>query len=253
MGLNKIIKEFEKGNVCVVGLRGCGKDMLFANVIARRKQPYISNTDYHCDNSPYIKLKFDKLNIKNNYKNFIADDIVPYDYPYPQNCDIYIADCGVYLPSQYCNNLNNLFPEFPSFYALSRHIANNNVHFNVQNLNRVWDKLREQSDTYIMANYCKVLKCRLPLLSRLFNGLVIQKVTCYEKYQSAVDRVEPYRAVKIPMFASKEMKAQLQRTDEEARRRYREVYGKVKSRLLIYKNKSKYDTRLFKGVLTGEN
>ena len=69
MRIKKIIKEFEKGNVCVVGLRGCGKDMLFANVIARRKQAYISNTNYHCDKSPYIKLDFDKLNVKNNYRS----------------------------------------------------------------------------------------------------------------------------------------------------------------------------------------
>ena len=57
MNMRKIVKLFEQGNVCVVGLRGCGKDMLFANVIARRRQPYVSNTDYHCKKSPFIKLK----------------------------------------------------------------------------------------------------------------------------------------------------------------------------------------------------
>lgn len=250
MGLRKIIKEFESGNVCVVGLRGTGKDMLFANVVARRKQPYVSNTDYHCKNSSFIKLRFDKLNVKNNYKNFVSDDIVPYDYPYPQSADIYIADCGVYLPSQYCNELNKLYPEFSSFYALSRHIANNNVHFNVQNLNRVWDKLREQSDSYIMCNKCKVFKGRLPIIGRLFKGLVFQTVTIYDKYQSCVDRVEPFKPAKNKLLASKEMKAQVERGNEEALRRYKETYGKVKRKLLIYRNKSEYDTRLFKGVLS---
>lgn len=253
MGLRKIIKEFEMGNVCVVGLRGCGKDMLFANVIARRKQPYVSNTNYHCKKSPFLKLKFEKLNVKNNYKNFISDDIVPYDYPYLENCDIYIADCGVYLPSQYCNELNKLYPEFPTFYALSRHIAENNVHFNVQNLNRVWDKLREQSDTYILCNSCKVFKGRMPIIGRLFRGLVFQTVTIYEKYQSCVDRVEPFKPTSIPLFADKQTKANLRQVNEERKARYRESYGNVKRRLLIYRNKSKYDTRLFKGVLSGEN
>ena len=252
MGLSKIIKEFEKGTVCVVGLRGCGKDMLFANVIARRKQPYVSNSDYHCDKSPFIKLKFDRLNVKNNYKNFISDDIVPYDYPYGEGFDIYISDCGIFLPSQYCNELNKLYPEFPTFYALSRHIANNNVHFNVQNLNRVWDKLREQSDTYIMCNSCHVFKGRIPIIGRLFKGLVFQVVTVYEKYQSCVDRVEPYKPISIPIMASKQTKASLKQVNEERRGRYRETYGKVKRRLLIYRNKSKYDTRLFKGVLSRE-
>lgn len=252
LGLKKIIRKFEEGNVCVVGLRGTGKDMLFANVIARRKQPYISNTDYHIKDLSYLKLRFDKLNVKNNYKNFIADDIVPYDYPYPENIDIYIPDCGVYLPSQYCNELNKQFPEFPTFYALSRHVANCNVHFNVQNLNRVWDKLREQSDIYIKCESCKCLKGKLPIIGRLFKGLVFQTVTLYEKYQSCVDRVEPFKAVSIPLFANKQTKANLKQVNEEAKRRYTEQYGKVKRVRLIYRNKSKYDTRLFKGVLQGD-
>lgn len=241
IGLRKVIKHFESGNVCVVGLRGCGKDMLFANVVARRKAPYVSNTNYNCAKAPYLKLKFDNLDIQNNYKNFISGEVVPYDYPYPECADIYIADCGIYLPSQYCNQLNNQYPQFPCFYALSRHIANCNVHFNVQNLNRVWDKLREQSDIYIRTVSCKVI-----------GKYVIQRVIEYDKYQSCVDRVEPYVPAKLPLMASKEVKAQLQRSNEEAKRRYAEQYGTVKSRLLIYKNKSKYDTRLFKGVLRCE-
>lgn len=247
MGLRRIIKDFNQGNVCVVGLRGTGKDMLFSNVVARRKMPYISNTDYCCKKSPYIPLRFDKLNVKNNYKNFISGDIVPYDYPYPEKCDIYIGDCGIYLPSQYCNELNKLYPEFPTFYALSRHIGQCNVHFNVQNLNRVWDKLREQSDIYYMTNSCKVLK--FPFLK----GFVIQVVTRYDKYQSCVDRVQPFKPVRIPLFAKAELKASLRQVNEEAKRRYVENYGSVKRRILIYRNKSKYDTRLFKGVLKGEN
>lgn len=242
MGLRQIIKLFEQGDVCVVGLRGCGKDMLFANVIARRKQVYISNTNYHCNDSPFLKLRFDNLNIKNNYQNFISDDIIPYDYPYPDNADIYIADCGIYLPSQYCNELNKKFPEFPAFYALSRQIGQCNVHINVQNLNRVWDKLREQSDTYIRTTSCRVL----------FGKFVIQHVVVYDKYQSCVDRVEPFKPTSIPLMCSKQTKAALLQSNDEAKRRYNEVYGSVKGYTLIYKNLSKYDTRLFKGVLNGE-
>lgn len=242
MGLNKIIKYFESGNVCVVGLRGCGKDMLFANVVDRRSSPYVSNTNYNCDCSPYIPLKFNLLDCKNDYKNFIAGDIIPYDYPYPERCDIYIADCGIYLPSQYCNELNKNYSNLPVFYALSRHLGECNVHFNVQNLNRVWDKLREQSDTYIRVKSCKVL----------FKKWVIQKVVVYDKFQSCVDRVEPYEHIRIPAFSSREMRANLVQKDEELKRMFKENRGTVKAYTLIYKNKSKYDTRLFKGVLNGK-
>jgi hypothetical protein len=215
--------------------------MLFANVIARDKRPYISNTDYKCKHSVYIPLDFKKLDVKNNWKNFVDGDVIPYDYPYPERCDCYISDCGIYLPSQYCNELNKQYPQFPVYYALSRHIAESNVHFNVQNLNRVWDKLREQSDTYIRVTGCKV-----------FRNLVFQRAVVYDKYQSAVDRVEPYQHIRIPIFANKQMRAMLKQKDEEMWRKFKETHGSVKSKLLIYKNKSKYDTRLFKGVLKGE-
>jgi hypothetical protein len=240
-GLKKVIKEFEKGNVCVVGLRGCGKDMLFANVIARRKQPYISNTNYKSKRSVYIPLEFSKFDVKNNWENFVSGDIIPYDYPYPEKCDTYIADCGVYLPSQYCNELNKKYPQFPVYYALSRHIADANVHFNVQNLNRVWDKLREQSDTYIRTTSCKVL-----------GKIVFQRIVVYDKYQSCCDRVEPYKHIRIPFIASKELRAMLRQKDEELKRKFDETHGKVKAYRLIYFNRSKYDTRLFKGVLGGK-
>lgn len=252
MGLKSIIKIFEQGNVSVEGLRGTGKDMLFANIIARRKQPYISNTNYHCKDSCYIKLDFSKIDLKNNYENFLREDIIPYDYPYPEKCDIYIADCGIYLPSQYCNQLNNKYPQLPTFLALSRHLGDCNVHYNVQNLNRVWDKLREQSDIFIRTTNCKVINTKIPILKRLFNGLVFQTVYIYDKYQSCIDRVERFKREPIPIFASKEIKAQIKRSNIEAKRRYDEKYGKVKKKLLIYKNKSNYDTRLFKGVLNCE-
>lgn len=35
--MRKLCKLFEKGNVSVCGLKGAGKDMLFANVVMRRK------------------------------------------------------------------------------------------------------------------------------------------------------------------------------------------------------------------------
>ena len=55
MGIRKIIKLFENGNVNVTGLRGTGKDVLFSNVIARRKSKYISNVDYNCKNKRITK------------------------------------------------------------------------------------------------------------------------------------------------------------------------------------------------------
>lgn len=233
--MRKVIKLFRKGNVCVTGLRGDGKDMLMANVVCRRKLDYISNVVYEPElHHEFVPSDFDCGG--NVYRNFIERDYKPYEFPFPDGVDIYVSDVGVYFPAQYCNELNKHYGHFATFMALSRHLGDCNVHLNVQNLNRAWDKLREQSDIYIRCDWCKVL----------FRKLVIQKITTYEKYQSCVDRVPPYR-VAAPWFNADRI--QRWKIDKQ---KYECTYGKVKSRILIYVNRSNYDTRIFKEVLSHE-
>ena len=229
--MKKIIKLFRSGNVCVCGLRGRGKDMLMSNVVVRRRLPYVSNVDYGGDYIEFVPKNYDCGG--NTYENFLEDDILPYDYPHEDGTDIYISDAGVYFPAQYCKELNKKYGYFSTLAALTRHLGLCNMHFNVQNLNRVWDKLREQSDIYIMCNFCRVL----------FGSLVIQKVTIYEKYESAVDRVPPYRPPRVRLNADRRLAVQ------QEKQRYRITYGDIKPRLLIYRNKSTYDTRIFKTKL----
>ena len=231
IGLKKITELFENGNVCVTGLRGKGKDMLMANVVVRRDIPYVANIDYTDEYIPFELAHFDCG--KNDYRNFINGDIKPYVFPYEDGTDLYISDVGVYFPSQYCNELNRDYKYFPTFMALSRQIGECNVHINVQNLNRAWDKIREQSDIYIRCTFCKVIF-----------GYVIQTVVVYDLYDSCVQRVKPFR-ITAPLLASREMRLQV----DMERERYEQKFGKVQSKLLIYKNKSTYNTREFKNKL----
>lgn len=247
MNLKKLdSKFFARGNVCVDGLRGRGKDMLMANIVFRRNEPYIANIDYKCRTKTkrgnvHIPLDLSALDVKNNYKNLNIDSIVPYDYPYPEHCDIWISDSQVYFPSQYNGELNKMFPNLPNFFALSRQLGNANIHVNVQNLNRVWDKIREQSDFYIKCRSCRVI-----------GSIVVQKITVYDKAQSCIDRVEPFRKLKPPFFAKQEVKAQYRVKNEELFRKFKETYGSVCNYVLIYKNRSNYDTRIFKSILKGD-
>ena len=117
--------------------------------------------------------------------------------------------------------------------ALSRHLGECNVHFNVQNLNRVWDKIREQSDIYIMCNWCRVL----------FSKIVIESVTVYETYDSAVNRVPPYKPPRVRLNADRKLTVQLEK------QRYRIAHGDIRRYTLFYLNKSNYDTRIFKHML----
>lgn len=231
MRLRRVIKFFEEGNVSICGLKGRGKDMLMANVVIRRKLPYISNMDY---GGEHYDLDFKLLDLGGNtYKDFLNSTVKYYRYPYPDKTDIYISDAGVYFPAQYCNELNRDYKNLPAFAALSRHIGNCAVHTNSQALSRVWDKWREQSDIYILCRRCFYV-C----------GLVFQRITIYDKYQSALDRQQPLR-IPLPVFANKEMK--LNRKIQLAQ--FEAAHGSIKSAWLIYRNKSNYDTRRFKSIL----
>lgn len=225
---------FARGNVCICGLRGRGKDLLMGNIACRSKRPYASNIDY---GGKYLPLTLSEVCIPDIYSNFIGGEIIPYSFPYPDGTDIYISDAGVYLPCQYNDRLNRTFPGLCTFAALSRHVGNCNVHYNTQALNRVWDKMREQSDQYIMTMGCKVL----------FGKFVIQKVRIYEKYQSAIDAVPPLR-LRSPILGS------TGRTMVNIeRQKYQIQYGKIISRTLFYINRSSYDSRYFKTLLGGDS
>ena len=182
MQIKKIIKMFEKGSVMVCGMKGRGKDLLMGNIIARRKLPYVSNVNYGGQHFPF---EYSKIDLKCNYNQLIKGDVPFYEFPYPKETDIYLSDCGVYFPSQYCNELNRDYKSLPIFIALSRHLSGGGcrVHSNAQYCGRVWDKLREQQDFWIYANWCKVL----------FGKIVIQKVTIYDKYESALSHIKPNR------------------------------------------------------------
>ena len=228
--MRKIIKLFEQGNVSVCGLCGKGKDMLMANVVIRRDKPYVSNTDY---GGKFIRFDPQLLDCKNTWRNFMTGKLNHYVYPYEDGVDIYLGDGGVYMPSQYQGELCKEYGHVPIYMAISRHLGDSNFHYNVQNLNRMWDKIREQSDTYIRCVGCKVL----------FKKLVFQRVIIYEKYESAVNRVPPFW-LRRPWLNPDRMQ-----TWEIQRQSYQIAHGSVKSRILIYLNKSEYNTRIFKEML----
>lgn len=228
--MRKIVKLFKKGSVSVFGLRGSGKDMLFANVVARRNEPYVSNTNY---GGEFIKFDPSQLNANNTWRNFMTGNINKFVYPFPDGIDFYIADGGVYMPSQHQGELCKEYGHIPVFMALSRHLGDANVHFNVQALGRMWDKIREQSEIYIRCCWCKVL----------FKRLVIQKVILYEKYDSACNKVPPFRLRRPLLNAERVQRWEIQKSS------YDISYGEVKPRLLIYLNKSNYNTRVFKEML----
>lgn len=217
---------FYEGNVVVCGLRGRGKDVLFSLVTNSSKSKYISNVDYTGDNR-YINFNLADINVGGNtFVNFISDRLVPYSYPYDDGIDYFISDAGIYFPSQECTKLNKMCPSVPVFQALSRHLGDCNFHVNVQNLNRLWDKIREQADTYILCTKCKVR----------FKRFVSLKAYVYDRYQSCVDRVKP-------------MKKRWGRLGKLEFDKFTASYGTIKKVKIFKILRHDYDSRRFKKML----
>lgn len=242
MTFRKLIKEhYEKGDVCVVGEKGSGKDMLTGNIIARRKRDYVSNVEYQRKGIIPLKryeLDFEKLNVvENTYKDFISGDVKYYEYPYPIGCDVYISDVGVYLPSQYCNELNRDYKHLATLSALSRQLGFR-IHTNCQNINRIYDKLREQSRSYITCLWCKVL----PFGKK---QLVIQKIRISSKYESCLNNVPMLHLPMHLYFGRDRILTTLHKLNYEIQ------HGKITEHTMVYFNQSKYNTNIFKDMLKG--
>lgn len=213
------------------GKKGRGKDLLFGNVIQRRSLPYCSNIDY---GGNFYKFDYNTIDCgTNTYKDFINGTVKYYSFPYPDGTDIYLSDCGIYFPSQFCNELNKQYLYMSVFQAISRHVGLSNFHVNAQALNRVWDKIREQSDIYILCRRCIY-----------FHGLVFQWITTYDRYDAAVSMMKPLQLPK-PLISNRELR--LQRSIQVAQ--FEAAHGTITNGLLIYRNKSSYDTRYFKKLL----
>lgn len=132
--------------------------------------------------------------------------------------DIYISDAGIFLPSQYNEKLDKLYPGMPIFFAICGHLYQNNIHLNVQELTRVWNKLREQADCYIRV-----------FGNVKYRNYVLVRTITYTEYNSATHGILP------PVVNS-----------QQEYDKFVSQYGEVVSRTIkIYWDELKYDTHYF--------
>lgn len=225
----KVINEFRRCNVVVDGKKGSGKDLLFSEVIYKRKEKYYSNIDY--GHGGEVITCQDVSVSPNTYKDFIEGKNVVVDRRFAEGKDIYISDGGIFLPSYMDSVLYKQFPSFPIYYALSRHLANHNIHVNIQNFGRLWKGLREQADSFIHVH---------GTISVPFFLLI--KATIYEDYASASEHVRP---IKVRFF-NKYSKA-------EADKYHAERGDIVQGWFVVPKRHIKYDSRYFEKVVYGDS
>lgn len=226
----KFVKLFDQGNVIVSGLRGRGKDLAFCVVINARKKDYISNVQY---SDPKKKYKRFPLDLKvwelagNTYNDMITGEVKSYVYPYPDDLDYYISDAGIYFPSQYQAELCKRYKSAPMFQALSRHLGDCNVHCNVQNMPRLWDKIREQSDIFVRMDGCKFLPHTKWCYIRSY---------VYANQDSCINAVVP------PRFG-------IGKVGREAKYNFEIAHGKITKIGFFTRLPYNYDSRRFKKIL----
>ena len=230
-GYKTIQSSFSSGNVIVFGKKGKGKDLIFNYAINTRGIRCASNIPFNKDICKVRPIKDYNLD-PNTFENMLNDNVKICKKTINEGEDYYISDGGIFLPSQYEGMLCKLYPSLPMFYATSRHLAQMNIHINSQYLGRVWDKLREQANTYI--------KCIES--NKLFNKYIITKCIFYDQYKTAMAEMLPFPK---QLFESKENKSK--RIEFEAHNgivKYFYVIQKIKH---IY-----YDTRYFHKVFYGK-
>ncbi|MBO5870017.1 MAG: hypothetical protein J6Q89_04635 [Clostridia bacterium] len=231
-----ILEKFIKGNIIVAGKKGKGKDLFFNYVINARKSKCRSNIQFNpnlCEKTDldYLTLK-DENGKQLEYSDFLNGKFKPIKKDIDECVDYYISDGGVFLPSQFQAELCKKYPSLPITYALSRHLARMNIHANTQNLNRLWDKLREQADGYFIM--------RKSINLGLF---FLQKTTYYDDYHRALSNLRPFHSNRL--LSSKENKALAEN--------FRAQNGLIMDLWIIQPNKRiAYDTREFHKQIYGE-
>lgn len=223
-----VVRNFKASNVIVDGKKGKGKDLLFQYVIRKRRKPYFANVSY---GGRWKSLDLKSLSVSpNDYESFIDGEIEQVERVFPERMDAYISDGGVYLPSYADSLLHKHYKSLPLFYPLSRHLADMNVHVNVQNLSRVWKPIREQADFFVHVKG----RVKLP-----FHILI--HANTYDKEESALRCLEPMKGRILNKFSKAEVDA------------YRAEHGEIKSGWLILpKRWIEYDTRAFEKILFGD-
>mgnify|MGYP003571305811 CR=1 FL=1 len=231
-GKKYLVKSFSDGNCIVFGLKGCGKDLIFNKVINSRNINCYANIPYNKELCIVKDIKDFSVN-PNTFENILDNNIKLIPKLNKENCDFYISDGGIFLPSQYSNRLIKDYPSLPIYYALNRHLTNSNIHINSQYLGRVWDKLREHAAYYIMA-----------VKTHKIGNYLITKYRLYDNYQSASAKIRPYKI--SGLITHSESRAN--KEDFESK------HGLVKNLYIIQnKNKVYYDSRYFHKAFYGTN
>lgn len=231
-----LVKSFSEGNCLIFGPKGAGKDLLNNKVINARKQNCYANIPYNRDYCTVKSIKDFSVE-PNTFENILNNNIKEVKKINKEECDFYISDAGIVLPSQYSQSLIKEYPSLPIYYALSRQLTNSNIHCNTQYIGRVWDKIREQAEYFFRALHTTKLSIKIKRNGYVKEyGFLITDFIFYDSYESAAAKMRPFNNKKL--FAGKEGAAM--KADFEAKHGIVKQYKIIQRISHVY-----YDSRHF--------
>lgn len=180
VNVHKIKALFNANNLVVCGKKGSGKDTLMS--FCSYGKEHNSNVPLH-PNTNIITME--QLMIPNltrhNLVNRFHLDLNYEKYKMFENMTI-ISDSQLYFPSYDDSPLKKEYPFLANTYSIWRHLFDSPLHFNTQNIERLWKILREQLDECIMC-------------LDVHYGLIYVKshIRYYERTEDAIKGLKPLK------------------------------------------------------------
>lgn len=280
-----IYNAIHSSNTLLSGFKGKGKDLITQGYVIRQysvkfvkvknffrrifRKPlidksdqsnnYISNIDYGHGCNLKRDLNYFSLFKKNGEKITFKDFVNLHNMKgyIDKNNDlegmvILISDGGIYLPSHEYKLLDQIYPDFPIFFALARQLYNARILINTQDPSRVWNKLREQQDTYLRADGLKFEKGFFGKIKNFlpyWRNKIFVTVTYYEKLSSLEEGLAPFKGTGALNKAVSPVHVGAGYATKEV---YEASNGVIKKKtLIIDKRLINYDTRAFHEYLFG--
>lgn len=230
----KWLKMINKSNTIIFGYKGTGKDVLMQKLYNMKNgKKKISNIPYNSKfyNVESYDFKYKHFAIGNTYANFLEDKYnIQEKNNYFENSTMYISDAGLGLGNFNDSLLRKFYNDLPTYFALSRHLYNQNIILNVQDLDRLWTAIEEQQELYVrcvqVQNFIFWLRC---------------KIVVYNNFNSAKQKLLPVKKIGLKNDNNRADIAQ-----------YKATNGTIEEvTYYIRKSKIKYDTRFYHNLIFG--
>lgn len=244
-------KKLATRNLIIFGGKGKGKSNLMAFMVyLLRKQPPITSIPFGYGEVISPEVYFNSI-APNTYKEMITGQITKIQKVNEWEGRTYFDDdTGIRFPSHEDVALSRKYQSMALFIPVQRHLYNSNTILNVQDIDRIWIKIRElQVDGYIKAlsvnGWNNIIWNSIPIL----NKYIRIKYRYYENKRAAEEGMLPFNQTGL---ADKALDGVHMSQGRALKEIYNSSNGQIKEiSVFVKKSSIIYDTRAFHNTFFG--